>query len=110
MEELREMLRQVVREELAARKKPNRAEFQPFRKFTTSDGVELEISVATDKGGQPIVGFVKRAVNDKGEEVRKLGQFGFRLTHSVAAGLLELITEKYPQLNQQPTRKRGQKP
>jgi hypothetical protein len=107
-EKLVQLVKAAVREELAARKKSKKAAFQPFRTFTTSEGVELEISVATDKGGQPILGFVKRAVNEEGKEVKKLGQWGFRLTHDVAAGLMELILEKYPYINQ-PTkaRKRG---
>jgi hypothetical protein len=106
MQELREMLREVIREELAARKKRNKAEFKPFQTFVTSEGVELEVSLAHDKAGQPIIGFVKRAVKGD-EEVKRLGQFGFRLTQDVAAGLIKLITEKYPDLQGQPTKKKG---
>jgi hypothetical protein len=106
MQEIREMLREVIREELA-RKKRNKAEFKPFKTFVTSEGVELEVSLAHDKAG-PIIGFVKRAVKG-GEEVKRLGQFGFRLTQDVAAGLIKLITEKYPDLQNtsQPTKKKG---
>jgi hypothetical protein len=73
MQELREMLREVIREELAARKKRNKAEFKPFQTFLTSEGVELEISLARDKAGQPIIGFVKRAVKGSTGLTNELG-------------------------------------
>jgi hypothetical protein len=91
MEELREMLRTIIREELSAKGKSPKAEFAVFGTFATGDRTQLRISVAeTDKGVS--LGMAKV----HGDFVEKT--FGFRLTEEVAGALVQLATRYYPNL------------
>jgi len=97
MQELKEMLRQIIREELGSKTKKARAEFVEFGRFNTGPNTQIRISVSAGADGQPIVGLAKM----HGSYVES--QFGFRLTEELAGALVRLIAQHYPQL--QPTKK-----
>jgi hypothetical protein len=100
--ELKEILRQVIREELASAKgktKP-KAEFVELGRFNTGQNTQIRVSVAAGDGDQPILGLAKV----HGDFVEK--QFGFRLSRELADALLQLVTKFYPDLTVA-NRKRG---
>jgi hypothetical protein len=99
MEELREMLRTIIREELGKPKKA-KAEFLELGRFNTGPNTQIRVSVSMGTDGRPILGLAKM----HGTYIEQ--QFGFRLTEELAGALVNLINQHYPQLGQ-PTKKKG---
>jgi hypothetical protein len=91
VEELRNMLREIIREELSPKPKKAKAEFVQFGVFSTGENTQLRVSVAETNGGVS-VGLAKA----HGQFVEKT--FGFRLNREVAEGLVQLIAKYYPDL------------
>jgi hypothetical protein len=100
MQELRELLREVIREELSARKAKPRAEFVELGRFNTGPNTQIRLSFLMGTDSQPILGLAKM----HGNYIEQ--QFGFRLTEELAGALVNLINQHYPQLSQ-PTKKKG---
>jgi hypothetical protein len=97
MEELLQIIRQAVREELGKPKR-TKAEFVEFAKFVTGPGTQIRVSVSETETGV-LVGLAKA----HGEYTEKT--FGFRLTQEAAKALLGLVEKYYPELLT--ARKRG---
>jgi hypothetical protein len=98
MEELREMLRTIIREELGKPKKA-KAEFLELGRFNTGPNTQIKLSFSMGADGRPILGLAKM----HGNYIEQ--QFGFRLTEELAGALVNLINQHYPQLTAKPTRK-----
>jgi hypothetical protein len=100
MEELLQLVRQAVREELSKGKaKPTKAEFVELGKFSTGQNTQIRVSVSVGTDGRPILGLAKM----HGTYIEQ--QFGFRLTEELAGALVNLINQHYPQLTAKPARK-----
>jgi hypothetical protein len=95
MEELREMLRTIIREELGKPKKA-KAEFLELGRFNTGPNTQIRVSVAENENGVS-VGLAKV----HGDFVEKT--FGFKLTPEAAAVFRGLLDKYYPDT----ARKRG---
>jgi hypothetical protein len=99
MEELLQLVRQAVREELSKGKQSPKAEFVELGKFSTGQNTQIRVSVSMGTDGRPILGLAKM----HGTYIEQ--QFGFRLTEELAGALVNLINQHYPQLTAKPTKK-----